>query len=61
MKKRMILFDTEPGDFFVVNNNLHLASEDMDKSIRVKDGEICLFMNYRKVEVVTGHDLRKRL
>ena len=61
MKTKILLEDTEPGQFFTFNGELYLASEDMEDSICVKDGTKKLFMNDQKVTVVTGHDLRRYL
>ncbi len=53
-----LLEDTEGGDFFVHDKELYLASEDMDKNIRIRDGKIVPFIiddfGHRAVRVLRG-------
>ncbi len=59
MKK--LLENTEGGDFFFRGKELYLASEDMDKNIRVRDGKVESFtiddFGNRAVRVVGGCSL----
>ncbi len=62
MIKKIMLEDTEPGQFFVYEGDLYLASEDMETNIRIKDGKVCKFWcDETEVATVSGINLRRAL
>lgn len=62
MTNRKMIGNTEGGDFFIYRGVLYLAGDDADINLRVSDG-VCVEMMFdgRKVQVVTGHNLRVAL